>query len=162
MQDSFYDVAQVCLNGHLITQYSKTSPQHMEEFCAKCGQRTITTCPACNEPIRGFYHVEGVISFGSDYSLPSYCYKCGKAYPWTSSRLEAAAELVREAELLDQDEQTQLIESLDDIVADSPRTQLAATRAKRLLSKAGLTVANVFRDMIVDIASEAAKKILFP
>ena len=119
-------------------------------------------CPSCSEPIKGYYHVSGVISAGSDFNIPAYCSKCGKAYPWTQARLDAAGQLVQESELLDAEEKAQLIETFGEITADSPRTQVAATRANRLMKKAGTTVAGALRDIFVDIASEAAKKILFP
>jgi hypothetical protein len=37
-----WDVAQVCLNGHIITMYAKTMPKYSEEFCGKCGEKTVT------------------------------------------------------------------------------------------------------------------------
>ena len=162
MRDYYYDVAQVCINGHLITDMAQSHQQDRQDFCAKCGKPTIMACPSCSEPIKGYCHIQGVISAGNDLDLPSYCSKCGKPYPWTEARLTAAADLVREADLLDAPEKEQLIETFGDIVNDSPRTQLAATRANRLMKKAGTTIAGVLRDMFVDIASEAAKKILLP
>jgi len=55
----WYDVAQVCLNGHLVNAKTKDSPQHNKDFCTKCGNETITKCPECNQDIPGDYHVEG-------------------------------------------------------------------------------------------------------
>ena len=162
MREYHYDVAQVCLNGHLITDMAESHPQDTAAYCPKCGKPTILACPSCNESIRGYCHIQGVISAGSDFDLPSYCRKCGNPFPWTEARLTAATELVNDAEFLDKAEKAQLIETFPDIVADSPRTQVAATRASRLMKKAGMSVAGVLRDMFVDIASEAAKKILFP
>lgn len=55
-----------------------------------------------------------------------------------------------------------LKQSLDDLVRDTAKTQVAALRFKKLVGKAGNVVAGGLRDILVDIASETAKKILFP
>jgi len=50
---------------------------------------------------------------------------------------------------------------LDDLIVETPRTQLAAVRFKNLAAKAGRETAGALRSIIVDIASEAAKKAIF-
>ena len=60
------------------------------------------------------------------------------------------------------DDATQFAESLNDIVRDTPRTQLAATRLERLMGKLGQQTASAIRDILVDIASETAKKVIWP
>nr|WP_290125603.1 DUF2321 domain-containing protein [Clostridium acetobutylicum] len=43
------------LNGHEITTVSNTSPETYGKFFVQtCGAATITNCPICNTPIRGF------------------------------------------------------------------------------------------------------------
>ncbi len=78
---SYYDTMQVCEKGHLITDTYDTYPNHRQDFCHRCGSQTTTTCPYCNEKIRGFYHVDGVVG-GSRPKVPFNCHSCGKAYPW--------------------------------------------------------------------------------
>jgi len=56
MNDSWYDTAQICMNGHVINSMSKSHPEHNKKFCDKCGAPTINNCPKCNTPIRGHYH----------------------------------------------------------------------------------------------------------
>lgn len=41
-EDDYWDVAQVCLNGHLVTSTAATYPQHQEKFCSRCGAQTLT------------------------------------------------------------------------------------------------------------------------
>ncbi len=69
MYEPYYDVAQVCLRGHLVNSGIKDTPQKSSDHCPKCGQPTITKCPRCGVEIRGQYHspVEGytVMSFTS-------------------------------------------------------------------------------------------------
>jgi hypothetical protein len=75
--------------------------------------------------------------------------------------LEAGRQLALEAEDLDDDERRQLADSLDDLVRDTPSTPGAAGRFKRLAAKAGKGTANALRDVMVDITSEAAKKVIW-
>ena len=81
----YYDVMQVCLNGHQITDNYNRYPEHRKDFCDKCGEKTITRCPKCNEPIRGDYHVEGVLAI-KETPVPEFCHKCGAPYPWTERK----------------------------------------------------------------------------
>ncbi len=53
-------------------------------------------------------------------------------------------------------------DSLDDIVRDTPKTTVAATRFKRILAKAGTGAGQAFRDILVDVISETAKKMIWP
>lgn len=78
-----YDVMQVCENGHKITHSYNNSPELRQPACDKCGANTICRCqnPECEEPIRGKYHVEGVVSVGGP-DPPRNCHICGEAYPW--------------------------------------------------------------------------------
>ena len=54
-----------------------------------------------------------------------------------------------------------LAASLDDIVCETPKTQLASSRFKRLLAKAGGGGAQAMKELVVGIASEAAKKAIW-
>lgn len=154
-----YDVAQVCLNGHVITSMLRMKPERGKGFCDKCGKETISRCPNCNQLIQGSYFGGAIhVAF---YKPPNYCYKCGKPFPWTEAKLKAAKELVDELTNLTPTEQEQLKKSLDDIVQDTPQTPVATTRFKRLVAKGGQVAANALRDILVDIASEAAKKAIW-
>ncbi len=152
-----YDVAQVCVNGHVVNSSSKRFPHHNQDFCSACGKRTITECQDCGKPIRGAY----VESFG-EFDRPNFCHGCGKPYPWTAEKLEAAKAYADEVEGLSTEERETLKRSFDDLIVESPRTQLAAMRFKKLLPKIGQQVGSAFRDLLVDIASETAKKVLWP
>jgi len=153
-----YDTAQVCENGHPINPSSEDYPQHNTSYCRDCGAATITACPSCSEPIRGNYR-EG-FSLAA-YVPPSFCHNCGKPYPWTESRIQAAHELADELELSDADKAT-LNQSIDDIVRDTPRTTVAAAKFKRIAGSAGADVLQAFRSILVDILSESVKKSIWP
>lgn len=162
MRSSWYDTAQVCVNGHAVNDMVRAAPQLNRDFCSQCGAPTITTCQQCEAPIQGEYHVEGVFDFsGFEYSPPSFCHKCGAAYPWTEAKLQAARELADELDELSPDEIEVLKGSLDDLVADTPRTTLAATRFKKLVAKVGPAVADGFKEILTDVVSESAKKMIW-
>ncbi|MFC2007818.1 DUF2321 domain-containing protein [Chloroflexota bacterium] len=159
MNDNWYDTAQICINGHVITDSLATSPEVGQKFCNKCGAPTITHCQVCNASIRGFYHLESVI-YSSNYKLPYFCYDCGKPYPWTEAKLKAAQEFSDMLEELSSEERDLLKKSLDYIVLDTPQTTVAANRIKMLATKLGKVAAEQLRELVVDIASETAKKII--
>ena len=76
-----YDVMQVCLQGHKITERYQSSPEHRQDYCEDCGSETITSCQECGAEIEGHYDVEGVVA-PSDKDVTSYCHDCGEPYPW--------------------------------------------------------------------------------
>lgn len=156
-----YDTAQVCLNGHVINEYATSRAEHNQKFCSRCGEKTVTQCSTCSHAIRGYYHIPGDVG-GLDFVAPSFCPECGKPYPWTERAIAAAKELISEADDLKDEEKESLKKSVQDLTADTPATQVAAMRFKRLLPKVGKEVGEALRKIVVDIASEAAKKTLFP
>jgi hypothetical protein len=158
--DSWYDVAEVCFNGHTSNSSTVHFSQHSKPFCDRCGAKTISACPTCSTPIRGMYHVPGVVGFSS-YHPPAFCYQCGAEMPWTAASMNAARLLAEETEGLTDDERDRLAGTLDDLLHDSPMTQVAASRFKRLLSKAGHGTAESFRELLVDVVSEAAKRAIW-
>lgn len=154
-----YDTAQICLNGHVITRGAYEMPYHQEKHCSKCGAETLMACPACSEKIRGY--LLGVVAFSNE-PAPSFCHNCGKPYPWTERALQAARELALETDSLTSDEKQTLTKSLDDLVRDTPQTQVAIVRFKKLAQKAGSTVADGLKSVLVSVITEAAKKQIWP
>lgn len=88
-----YDVAQICLNGHVINEYATSYPEFNKNHCLQCGSKTIEKCPSCAENIQGFYHTPGAISVGGEKTAPRFCHSCGKPYPWTETAIAVAKEL---------------------------------------------------------------------
>ena len=164
MSGNRYDTAQICTSGHPINCCSVDLPQHNMEFCDKCGVPTVTECRYCGAYIRGYYHQEPVFSFiyHRDFVPPRFCHSCGKPYPWTEAKLKAAQDLVDDLSNLNPGDRELLRSSLDDMVRETPQATVAATRFKRLVAKAGRPAADAFRDILVDILSEAIKKSIWP
>jgi hypothetical protein len=157
--ENWYDIARICINGHIISTQVKSSPHIKQRFCDKCGAATITKCQHCHLIIKGTYHSGSSIS---SWAKPSFCPNCGKPYPWTELALKAARELTDTLKNLTTKEREALKKSLNDIVRDTPQTPVAANRFKKIMAKAGQVTAGAVRDIVVDIASEAAKKIIWP
>ncbi len=154
-----YDVAQVCPNGHVATSYYNSYAQQRNQYCETCGEKTLVSCPNCEKPIRGSYRSR--ILAGGSYHRPAFCQYCGNAFPWTASKLQAAEQLARELDELTEDDQKSLQENLEYLVKDTPKTQVAASRVKKLLGKAGEGASSLFKELLTDIISETAKKMIF-
>ena len=150
-----HDVAQICLNGHVITRSVHAHSQFKKDFCPDCGSKTILHCPNCDHDIQGDY--PGVHSTRTK-PAPVFCYNCGHPFPWTSAKLAAAQELTDELEELTDDEKELVKSSLDEMARRTPRQELAASRFKRILAKVKGSRDFLYR-LGVDIASEAIKKI---
>jgi hypothetical protein len=154
-----YDIAQVCLNGHVVNDSMRASPESNAKFCEDCGGSTISECGSCKTPIRGKYNSAG-LGFAYEFLAPAFCSNCGNAYPWTEAKMNAARDLISLSDLDDADKEA-LTTDLPDLAQDTPRTKVAATRFKKLVAKLGGGVASAVRDIVVDVASEAAKKTIF-
>lgn len=161
MSDSWYDTAQVCLNGHTITECASLAPERMSAFCEECGASTITQCPSCNQPIRGRYYVPELASW-SEYKPPAFCPNCGRPYPWTERRLAIARSMAESLPGLSGDERDLLTTDLNDLARDTPATPLAVSRLKKLLARVGAETAGMLKSVLVDVLTEATKKAIWP
>ena len=154
-----YRTQQVCQNGHQITSDLEYSPERASAHCAECGAATLHQCPGCGANIRGYYHVSGVLSLVGT-PIPKYCHSCGKPYPWMVAALEAAEELADELDGLSDEDREVLKGALADISKDGPRTELGATRIKKIYAKAGSVGQRMLEGVIVNIASGKALALL--
>ena len=50
---------------------------------------------------------------------------------------------------------------LNELTKDSPKTQVASLRFKKVMSKVGTSIASGVREIVVDVLSEAAKKTIW-
>lgn len=150
-----YSCPQICLNGHVLSGDTACKSQKSARFCPKCGSAVIHDCQSCRAPLRGNYRTSRYVA---PCTPQNYCYSCGAAYPWTIVRIQTAKEHVAESEGLDDVDRKQLDGVIDDLVAGGPRTELAASQFGRLMKKASQTVGSSLYKIIVDVASEAAKR----
>jgi hypothetical protein len=128
-------------------------------FCSDCGAPIIREYPTCKTAIRGYYNVPGFIG-GAAYEPPAFCFQCGNPFPWTADKVSAAKELADELDGISADDLSKLKSAIDDVTSGGPRGELGAVRIKKMVGKAGGAVDNALWKITVDIASEAARKIM--
>ena len=92
---------------------------------------------------------------------PQFCNSCGRPYPWTRSALEAASELANELQL-ETEEKEELKASLPQLLTDTPKTQVAIAKFRRLMGKAGKEGLNMMQGILTTVVTEAVKKQLWP
>ena len=149
-----YKTASICRNGHVIAIWGDASPDFNRKFCPDCGQPAVTACKNCREPIQGMRDGDWQEQF---WKYPYFCFNCGQAYPWTADKLDAARELADELEGLDLDEREKLKATLPDLIAETPRSQVAALTAKRLIAKARGEARQAFVDVLRQVVRESIK-----
>ena len=146
---------QVCLNGHQITDSANAMPQFRKAFCAECGAKTIMGCPECHATIQGHYYSPGVLSI-RETPVPNNCHSCGTAFPWRQDAIASAIEILQMQ--FDGQDATQVAELVPAIAAETPKTQLAALKLTRLMSKLAKPAYDISIKVVSDLASETAKK----
>lgn len=156
----FFDTAQICQNGHVITSMMRGHPEYSKAFCPSCGESTISQCPNCNATIKGHHHLPRVVDF-SPYHPPAYCDACGQPYPWTSRIKESAAELIELDEALEATEKDDFKGAIKDLVVDTPKTKVAIVKYKTYIKKAGKEVAGGLKDILIEVVSETVKKAIW-
>lgn len=122
-------------------------------------QATITECQNCNKLIDGDYYDPDVVVL-AEFTPDPFCKYCGKPFPWTQIKLDAAKAIIDLENELGKEEKDALKMSHDDIISENPRSKLGALKIKSLAAKVGAETGKALRDIAIDIASETAKKIL--
>ncbi len=151
-----YYTMQVCLSGHCINGSYYHDPHQNPAFCPDCGEPTITACQECKAPIKGDF--AGVPTF-SKRPVPAFCDACGLAYPWQVSRAANAIELLR-LEGVEEAVVQEIEKNLPDVTRNTPRTQVAVLRIRKVLLQAGKPIYDVGVKVVGDIAAAAARSYL--
>ncbi len=153
-----YDVAQICITGHVVNDAARASPEHNQKFCIRCGAETMEVCRGCNAPIRGRYHNVRVLMLTTP--APIFCHECGKPYPWTECRLRDADELADIVEGLEDAERNSLKSCFPDLIRDTPKATAAAVTMTKLCKKSGEVAVLGFKQIFVDVVSKTAATVL--
>ncbi len=69
-------------------------------------------------------------------------------------------ELVEGIEGLPDEDRRQLGQALTDIQTDGPRTEIGASRLRKLLKQGALTAGSALYKVALDVATDAAKKMI--
>ena len=148
-----YDIAQICMNGHVVTSMAVTSQDFKKDFCKQCGAKTICNCVDCNKPIKGHYHVSGVIG-GYSYDPPRFCDSCGSPFPWIKVKIEAANELVELIESLNNDEKKDFQSAIYELIRETAKVPVAKVKLKKYLVKVDSDISDGIKDVLKDTLSE--------
>ncbi len=158
---SYYETAQICKNGHVITDAYTEASDLAKPFCPECGLPTIVKCEHCATAIQGRVHVDSVISSKKMEKSPAYCFNCGKPFPWTQSNIEAVHELLELDSKISADDRKTVRDVLPDLLAETPKTQVAVVKAKSVMGRMDEGTYNAIKVIIGGFASETVKKALF-
>jgi hypothetical protein len=155
-----YDTMQVCMHGHRINPRHRGAPQFNRVCCPDCGEKTITTCPECKVPIKGIYTPPGLVTLPPPPPpVKPFCDSCGMAYPWHVAAVANALEVLRVEGVPGADVE-EIERNLRDITRDTPRTEAAALRVRKVLNKAGKPLYDVAVRALGEIAAGTAKSYL--
>lgn len=150
------DTAQICLKGHLITEYFETFEIERFDYCKDCGAKTITACPECNAKIPGKID-------GKDFSgVPSHCSYCGAPYPWTALAIESMRSIIQESDDLSDELKSTAHELVPDLLLENPKTPHAVLIFKKVLLTLGKTTSNMLLKNIIDYGCEFVKQNFLP
>ena len=94
-------------------------------------------------------------------AVPSFCTSCGKPYPWTKKRIKNFHELTDELDELTPEERNLLNRSLDELIQDSPKSDVASLRFKKIASKLRHDSYDLVKNVATDLLSETLKKAIF-
>ncbi len=170
-----WDVALVCLNGHLVNDRARSAPERNAQECRVCLAETIRECPGCREPLLGAATaavtpplagaaggVEAPASLPQPRTrVPRFCHACGRPLPWTERTLSAARAVIRELSGLEPHVRHQLRRSLDHIIQETPQTPEALRCINRALAALPGDTAATLRALILGVAADAIRPRLF-
>ena len=177
----YFETAQICLQGHVVTSNYERNVGERTPFCSACGERTIHECPNCHAPIRGTHYVKKPVTTVKNaffqmkhqvlrerrgdrepYKVPAYCHNCGAPFPWTQSAIAEASDLVeKEMPELSTDEKAEFKAALPKVISDTPLTTRAAKMISRLLKKVAPTANETFKQIIYRLAADGAKVLIW-
>ncbi|WP_093332047.1 DUF2321 domain-containing protein [Sphingomonas rubra] len=130
----WYDLQQVCVTGHIVTNYAESKPDGRRERCAICGEATITACPSCNVRIRGYHHMPGVY-YPSSQIPDKFCDSCGAAMPWVEREIQSIMEICGLSEGLSEADLEGLRDISKALTTASSQTEIAALRLRKIAAK---------------------------
>jgi len=150
---------QICLNGHIVCECLKYAPEYASNFCRECGEPTISKCKECGSVIEGrIYDAEDPYNSIYTTPIPSYCFNCGKPFPWTEKRLKLANEEVDDMEGISDEEKEQLKKILPDLTTDKPETSRATSTVRQILAKVGEAAYEPLMRTMTPIVTEYVKQ----
>ncbi len=183
---NYYETAQICQSGHLITKHYDLYPIERKPFCPICSSSTICECPNCHKKIQGCLHtayqvsnfarpldfpdsyegypaysnINECVNIDAPYIVPAYCYNCGLPFPWTKATIDEANRLISISEELSADEISRINELFPDLLTERPHTVSSAITVSRILSAASPFLRDSLKAAISDKLVSSTLKFL--
>lgn len=157
-QDMPHDTAAVCENGHVISSHVRSHPETHAKFCSSCGARAVDHCAKCLTIIRGSKIMPEGGYVVDLWIPPRHCAECGEPFPWTAAKTVALHDAIDELDELQPEERQKLQDSIPDIISNTPKTEPAALRFKKVFAKLGKGAGEMLHKVLVDVGAEVAKK----
>ncbi|HTJ26020.1 MAG TPA: DUF2321 domain-containing protein [Candidatus Limnocylindria bacterium] len=115
--------AAVCASGHVFSW--SIDAANAPSYCAKCGDRILLVCPACNGALPDDPEMLAWVPYHTN------CTSCGRAYPWKADAIARAKRtLAEQAEIENWSDtiKARADDVVDDIAADraAPSAVIAA------------------------------------
>lgn len=146
------DLTIICLGGDIYSYYEAV--RLPANFCNLCGKRLLAACENCDAILPHPIYVNRVLV------PPSFCTNCGKPFPWTAARLDAANEALDMIEGFSDDDRDSVRKNISDVIQETPRTEVAATKIQRILSKTQGPSKVLFEKVFAPLLVEAAKNLI--
>jgi hypothetical protein len=169
------EFAAICEHGHIISSaLAYDASTGSDKFCEKCGARVYQKCPHCHTPVRGLLLRLDISSLDSEpeffgkygpyyavndpYVPPSYCYNCGKEFPWTAEiRKQVDAIVRRSSKDITPEEQALISQAWPSILGDHVDLE-SASKVGKILKKLGPAVRDIIVNVSADLLSAMARK----
>jgi len=141
----------VCRPTCKVRTVRRLTPAHT---APKCDSKCIHKCPSCHTPIQGQMR-----SSGANDECPSFCHRCGTAYPWMEDKLRTAKDLLFRDDKLTYEDKKELWDLLK-YVMSNPKAELAKGKSKLIMikiQKAAEPIEDFVADVITKYAVEMSK-----
>lgn len=155
-----FDVAQICLHGHIVNDSTMSFPQDNSPVCKICGAKTITNCPVCGEPIQGALRTSERFDI-PEYIEPAYCHHCGNLYPWSVEKIDTALDFFIDHKIITSEQKLQMKEMIVDLVEGTDNNKLSTLHVKSYLKSLSSGDVESVKGMIGGLLNDSAKQSMF-
>jgi hypothetical protein len=121
----------------------------LPKFCADCGAKTMSKCHGCGVYIQ--------YNDSRSHYVPNYCTKCGVAFPWTTAAIQTVSKYTDELDGLNDEDKATLKAAYPELTRDTPKTDVAIGRFKKVYAKLAPAAATVVRGTIQTVLTEYVK-----
>lgn len=155
------DIAQICINGHIINELYLSSPEDNRDYCNGCGAETITKCTKCHKPIKGNYITDMPMFRIENFSLPKYCEYCGSPFPWTITMISLIKDLIYLTDNLTQDQKSDFLSAIEELIKGTPKCIIANVKFRKYIKIVDAETAVNVNEILKEILVEPVRDLVF-